>query len=276
MTKTNDFVEKAGAANGAPEQKEFEVIVTYDRENPYQLINVNCTGSGKGRYNFMVLEDSAPYFLSISPKKIGTEETVKMKLFPHVNGEVTFPKGWRSANIVELAYAGVKTNDFEKYEHKFLVGIIGQKISTRFSWTIPMLVLRSGAHRRSNNSEFQNGVLAYGKDIETRYVSPISVYFLGVKEEGANRRVRKVRFKVSIANRSYYFDKKSIIKTNSLSLIITEPDFVEEKSILENEYYRREITLPKFIEGKLNEVGLPITQIYRDKKGRKKLIAQFN
>ena len=56
----------------------------------------------------------------------------------------------------------------------------------------------------------------------------------------------------------------------------TEPDFEEEKCVLENEYYRREITLPQFIEDQLNEVGLPFTQIYRDKKGRKKLVAQFN
>lgn len=284
MKQKVDFEEKAGAVNEAPEQREFKVIVTYDQDNPYQLINVNCArsgkskcpGSNKGRYNFIVMENSARFFLSISPKKIGTKETVTMKLFPHVNGEVIFPKGWRSANIVEFAYAGVQTNDFEEFKHEFLVGIVGQKISSRFSWTIPMLVLRSGALRSSNNSEFQNEILAYGKEIKTQHVFSPPIYFLGVKEAGANRRVRKIRFRVSIANRSFYFDKESIITANIFNLVIIEPDFEEEKCVLENEYYRREITLPQFIEDQLNEVGLPFTQIYRDKKGRKKLVAQFN
>jgi len=283
MKQKDDFKEKADA-NNASEQREFEVTVNYDLEEPYKLININYVGdsqgqrvgSAKGRYNFTIIESSTQFFLRISPKKIGTKETVKMKLFPHVNGEVVFPKGWRSANIIEFAHAGIKTNDFEEFQSDFLVGIVGQKISVRSKWTIPMLVLRSGALRSSKISEFQNDVLAFGKEIKTQHVFPTPIYFLGVEEAGANQRVKKVRFKVSIANRNFLFDKNSTIETDVFGLVITEPDFEEERCILEHKYYHREITLPQFIEDKLNETSLPLTEIYRDKKGRKKLIAQFN
>jgi len=185
MTQKNDFEETAGENIEAPEKKEFEVHVIYDIDDTYELINVNLTGKGHGRYNLLAIESATPFFFTVSPKKIGTEETVKMKLFPHVNGVVAFPEGWRTANIVEFAYACLKTVDFEDCQKKFFVGIVGKKTFFKTNWRIPMLVLRTGS-RRTYNSEFQNGVLAYGVKKETKYVFPAPIYFLGVKNHEIN------------------------------------------------------------------------------------------